>query len=353
MVVPSSLGRLFTYARISTLSPLENFTTEALAIAARAEATPWIDCLQQRGILAPGPVTLAEIETQVSIQGAGILDLVSLFEGNGVHEVWTEVKAFAPESGLQLTNYLAQIARHSSIRPVLMTLGPSPLSADPRILHATWRQLRMSVLRTAPESASWLDLVAFLEENHMADPFDEPITAGEAASIGSVRALLAKATRILTKAIDEVRPSWPFISWPADAVGIRSKIQGTLERTGSLFVAGATSTAVYPILGFVNSEGELAASVWLEVRGPNVQLRQQVVDIANNAGIGPEWSRSITTWGGLQVTERAVKLGDHDAIAAWFVERLQELERAGLLAFAAKPVTESNGLPGTTPNVTQ
>ncbi len=108
----SSLTPLFRYARSSRSEALENFTTEVLAVAAREDPEPLLASLTERGLLRYDDVpTEVGVQTQVSIGGAGIIDLVLTLRGPGwTREIWAEVKVWAPESGFQLTNYKDWIA---------------------------------------------------------------------------------------------------------------------------------------------------------------------------------------------------------------------------------------------------
>ncbi|MHB8960534.1 MAG: hypothetical protein ACYDAN_12995 [Candidatus Limnocylindrales bacterium] len=102
--MPSTLARLFAYAKSSKSEALDNFTTEALASAIRDDFRPFVPVLVDAGLLRydEEPRTVG-VETQVAVTGAGIVDLDLVLEGEGwLAEVWIEVKVFAGESAEQL-----------------------------------------------------------------------------------------------------------------------------------------------------------------------------------------------------------------------------------------------------------
>jgi hypothetical protein len=74
--MPGTLQRLFKFAKATSSSPLENLTTEAVAVAIRAEPRVFISALSSAGLIPPFEmVELGSVETQVPVPD-GIVDLV-------------------------------------------------------------------------------------------------------------------------------------------------------------------------------------------------------------------------------------------------------------------------------------
>ena len=328
--MPSTLGRLFNYAKAPTSSAIENFTTEALAGAVRDDPRPFAGLLRDAGHLVDGE-GIVEVLTQVVLPGTGVLDLVARTDRD--RELWLEVKVDAGESGTQLDRYL--IAAHASgPAAVLLSLGKRPLRPAQQVPNLTWQALRAVVLSTVRPSPFWRDLIQFMAERGMADTYDEPITPAEAISQATAHSLLRKGVRILAATVRDLADVAPEIRWPATDRDVEVEALGKYLRKGRLFVVGATGRVLYPMVGFDHREAETMASVWLETKPSGLAMQRQVFDRATAVGLGPEWQRLPGRWGGLQVVTPVLELGDHRAVVRWFVERVIELRDAGLLALA-------------------
>jgi hypothetical protein len=110
-VTASTFGQLFRYARGSRHDALENFTTEAFAAASRENPKPLVRLLRDHSLIRGDfePTDVA-VQTQAHVKGAGIIDLIVELSGHSESaEVWLEVKIGAPESGMQIANYLQWI----------------------------------------------------------------------------------------------------------------------------------------------------------------------------------------------------------------------------------------------------
>src|SRR3990172_8056806 len=103
--MPSTLGRLFDFAKAPNSSAIENFTTEALAGAIRADPRPFLLALRRHDLVRAAPLTDLDVLTQVVMPGTGILDLVVVSASPELPELWIEVKVDAAESGRQLDAY--------------------------------------------------------------------------------------------------------------------------------------------------------------------------------------------------------------------------------------------------------
>lgn len=158
----STLWRLFRYAK-GDIDALENFTTEALAQAIRADAKPFLDAVRRVETRVPsGDDLRVRAVTQVSVRDAGILDLVVSVESpSDIVDVWVEVKRNAEETGNQLANYARVIARRDErFRPVLVVLGPRHIEKSAEVPWIAWQE----VWRLAKGRPAWTDFRTFLGE---------------------------------------------------------------------------------------------------------------------------------------------------------------------------------------------
>ena len=171
------------------VATLEDFTTEALAIAIRHDGRPFIQALKnipdanwkkESGVPSIDIASIAHVmaSTQVSLQAAGHtirdgkdeakippgrLDLVvEMRDQSGEVDIaWVEVKVEAGTSGNQLTDYLNRRETLSRPQPFLLTLTKDR-SLDSRVTGISWAQLVDAVSDAEQPHQSWLDLVDFL-----------------------------------------------------------------------------------------------------------------------------------------------------------------------------------------------
>jgi hypothetical protein len=97
-----------------------------------------------------------------------------------------------------------------------------------------------------------------------------------------------------------------------------------------LFGASGYPTPVF--YGFVPVEGEVRAIVWIEANPRRSEERQRVRDFAAQR-LDESWTRPADLWQLVWKSERAVNLDSEDAATAWFLERIEELRRAGFFEF--------------------
>ena len=71
--------------------------------------------------------------------------------------------------------------------------------------------------------------------------------------------------------------------------------------------------------------------VCVETWSSAADLQREILALADTAGFGSAWHRSLGAWGGLKRTERLVVLGDQDAAVGWILARIVELDTAGVL----------------------
>jgi hypothetical protein len=66
-------------------------------------------------------------------------------------------------------------------------------------------------------------------------------------------------------------------------------------------------------------------------------VRRQLLDAANARLLPIQWERSPVEWEALGVYRHLSEFADHNAAATWLVERLRELEGAGLMKLLPAP----------------
>jgi predicted ATPase len=342
--MPSPLGQLFRYARSSTVDAIENFTTEAVAAAGRDDPSPLLTLLRRRGFVnyQENP-TQVNLETQVVVANAGIIDLVLELSGHGAsREFWIEAKVDAPESGLQLSNYKAAIGRAGGHTVELMTLSKAPIAGHPEIPSLTWQELRQAITASGTTSLRWADLLAFLEEKGMADSYDDAIVAREAASLLDAHSLYRKMARIIQLATAEVRTRWPSLAWPKTAGEMEEQLLWQFRHSRRLMVRVRTSSKVDLFLGLVQ-EGDPAVfsapephlAVWLEHQPKQTELRRRLLKVADEGNLSETWTRRLGSWWAVMADERIGAFGTQAEAKAWLLDRVAELDSAGLLSFAA------------------
>jgi hypothetical protein len=334
--VPSAFTRLFMYSRAEKARATENFTTEALAASIQSDPYPMLHCLASHGLVrSPEDVLGIDVRTQMGIDsGAGIIDLVmDLSERGSYMSLWIEVKVDAPESGAQLDTYRDHIAKHPAGRhPVLAILGPVPLHRAGQTPWISWQSLWKSIRNSGSAGPYWRDFALFLEEIGMADRDDEPITARESAALGDGYALFRKTRRALLDVDLEASKRWPEVAWPTTESVIERGLWRAFRHHGRLFITVGGSSEAYLLLGIDTLDGESYARVWVEAAQRSVELRGTIIATADANRLPELWERKSAAWGGVQASVRLVALTTHDALVAWYLDRLGELQAAGLFA---------------------
>ena len=343
----SALGRLFQYSKDNEKVALENFVTEALAIAIRSSPAPFLTALGRAEVLGNGlaqPAGDVTVLTQVCVAGA-FLDLTLAYadERGEAVEVWVEVKVDAVESGQQLKAY----ARHGTAlartcRPHFVVLSKVPLSgaegAGFRCL--SWAAL-FAVAHEHPRATErWMDLLDFLEEQQVANTSELPITDAEAASLAAAHGLISKVGPVLTEVNQQIGNTWPQhpLKWKNDGpllnqIAIIFRGKGKMMAShGPLFVgmelAGGNAHWTIAVLpdwvgkkGIANLAGLDLPSDWVREPGASVPLAKRV---------------------------RATACPDRKTAVEWFAAGLRELKAAGvvddLLAGASVQLASGDGV---------
>lgn len=321
-MLPSSLSRLFIYAKGSQNVARENFTTEALAAAVRHDPAPLLALLLEAGVVSAA-AKLIKVLTQKTVP-VGIIDLVLLFDAS---EVWIEVKVDAPESGNQLSNYLKHVRTTPTIK--LVTLAKDRL--HPEVEPLTWQRLRRAIDATGTTSPYWRDFRTYLEEIRMADAFDEPISSAERAALGPAHALLRKVARMLVPVAEAAASMAPHLGWRVTEPDVLKEVTSKLRAHGVMSISSRARLRAGISFGTYPEDGDTGVGVWVWSHPSATAERRQLLDAADTGNLPLPWERSPVEWEALGVYRPLIEFDDHKAAASWLVERLGELESAGLM----------------------
>jgi hypothetical protein len=329
----SLFGRLYRFARSTSVDQLENFTTEGLGAAIRAQPAPFFEALREHGVIAARPKgTRVLVVTQEVVPGVGIIDLtVRVFEGGELEqEIWVEAKVWAGESGDQLSRY----QRHFAARPdgdrcILMVLGPRPIGTTVAP-WLSWQALSDSLTKSGRLGQLWTELCDFLQEVGVADEASEPVSAREAASLRDAYSLFRKATKVLTEVNELGKQRWPDWGW-GGRDQVTQQILGQFQRHAR-YTIYTSNRPVYLVIGFTDLyvTGEAHLTVWVETDPKKPVIRQGVIGAADAGGLGATWLRRLDTWQALSKTQRAATVEGSEATVQWFDGCLDELVLAGI-----------------------
>ncbi len=333
--MPSTFYSLLRFARSAEAEATENFTTEALAACIRSDPKPMLRALQEAAVLEDvSEVGEVVAQTQVGRAGAGVIDLVlQLRKPGAILEVWVEVKVAAGESGRQIDNYRTSIAAQpAAYRPILVTLSRYPIRPDPYLLWVSWQRVRAHALTST--QPYWRDLARFLEEIHMADEFDAPVSAREAASMADALRLRGKVQRILWPFIQVARVTWPQVPFPTSDEALGKNIGVWYANRGRyVTVLGDDNRkGCWISMGVWHGDGEAMLGVVVHSDYRLTASRAALLAAADRGNLPPSWSRHMTDWEALVNRTRLVSMPDHDAARTWLRSRWEELEGAGILA---------------------
>ncbi len=336
----STLSRLYGFAKGTKIESLENFTTEALAAAVRQDPRPLVIVLRDHGLLRydqePSEVN---VETQVAVAGAGIVDLIVEARGRDwSNEIWVEVKVGAGESGMQLANY-ALWAAGRPLPPRIAVLASRPLPGHEDLPFIPWQAIWLAVPPIRASSPHWHDLKLFLEEIHVADEFGTPIVAREAASLLDAQALLRKTSRLLQITMDEGRGRWPNLGWPKTVNDLDEQLLWQLHRFGRIVApVGTAARGVTICLGVVQHEAsagfdhpEPQLAVWIDQPPRQTELRRRLLAQAEVEQLTAAWIRRLQGWWALEAHQRLTAFATADAASAWLLDRMSELDASGVL----------------------
>ncbi len=336
----SRLGRLYTYSKASAQEALENFTTEALALAIADDDRPIRAALSAVGAaylsgMAWSTVATLRPRTQQYAPGGGFLDLVleAMSDvGTAVGEVWIEVKIGAPESGNQIAAYLDKASGRAT--PTwLVTLGPAPLRDT--VAHVSWMSLYQAARRTTPEHGSWRDLRMFLEEQMVASDALGPISDVEAGSLGPAFGLISKASMVVQRVHERIekelgQSARTALTWGKTG-DLLNSVAGGFRQTGEFVASGG------PVrYGLTTVDG---TAYWIVAVRPNRQsaeVERAVRAAAEAANLSPDlWERPGVPPYVIVARARATGFATHDQTVTWMLARLRDLDTSGVLAAAS------------------
>lgn len=355
----SNFMRLFKYAKAVDSDPLENYTTEALAVCIEHDSSPIIDILCAAGLISlpNADVETLHVHSQVHVAGTGILDMVLDAQfANQVSTFWVEIKVNAGLSGNQLERYLKHISGMDvSVRPQLVLLcrdrietipgmrwitGQRAISEDvglsPMELHwISWQDIRRIVGNSDIIDGPWHHFRLFLEEIRMADGFDDDILESEVTAMADAGKLMHKMARLLLPFVRFAQPSTPTEKWPQTEADVRAMLFQQFWAHGR-FTLYSKGGSVHIVIGAMTCEGELGLWFIVETDPKNVSMRHQVIQRANQGGLSQDWRRWSSTWFVLSTFLPFAESTSPDEASRWLRERLADLDRSGVLALIPK-----------------
>lgn len=324
--MPSTLHRLFTFAKATQTAALENFTTEALAAAITDDPAPLLAALNRvPSLRIPPTARLLRVETQVPVDG-GTVDLVVALD---TITYWFEVKAHGGLHGEQLATYRRAIADDTSGQTItLLLLSKNPLAPEPPTLR--WNHLRASILAAGHTRGYWHDLLRFLEERQMADAYDEAVLADELAGMSVAYALLRKVDRIAETFLDGFDfPAAADPEFASKRAGRRHEFGQQFRKHGRLVI----SSGRYPwiVFGVIDRGGRPNLALWIEINARHFDARKRIHALARDGGLAAAWDLGNVGPGDLGITREIAAGIEHDDAVAWLRARMTELNTAGIL----------------------
>lgn len=324
----STLSRLFNFAKATDVDPKENFTTEALAAAIRADERPLRDVLKTHGIVLSD--AKLRVDTQVWIAGVGQLDLVVRgTDPQGVEQLLAfEIKVDAEESGEQLKNYTAWRDGAPSSRRVIV-LAPRELRTSQGLPWIRWQELW---IRSGEKSHTyWTDLSRWLEELGMADESYESIGPGDAVSIRGARLLMKKVSRILEPVSVKLNEAWGGSDWPTEG-DVLAQLEQRFYLPGPSPTFSIEHRTPYKDAGvsvglFDDTKGlRLGVWIWADPRkvGEDRGLRDAVARLVETKSA--DWSHPDDVWLLARVSKPVAEFKDQAEASLWLKERVKELD---------------------------
>lgn len=349
----STLWRLFRYSRATDASPLENFTTEALAAAFRQDPGPLLQVLSRHSISVSVDAKDLGVRTQVPIGRkvalpsgllrTGTIDLeLDLPPGNSPRILWIEVKVKAELSDDQWRVY-REVARGRGLALALLSKSPMELpaehtgAADHEEYQIRWQELWNATVPAADPTPAWVELRTFLEENHVADSYDQPVHPAETEALAQGHTLYRKVRRTLRQTVAAL-PDLEGWRWPGEA-RVNQLVAGQFTNHGRMAVTVGSPRrsrlgfGVGPIDRSIDSsEAGPCALAWVDCALKQTELRLQLLDLATDPShglIAAGWHTNATGRWPLWIAGEV--LADSADLQRWFTTRIQELRTAGIL----------------------
>jgi hypothetical protein len=293
----TDLQRLFGRKATRQVSSLEDFTTEALAIAIRHDKEPLLRAL--RGVpewkdasgvpsidFSTEPQVTAETQNYLSHEGlmGGRLDLVVTMRSDDEIEetFWIEVKIDAPltkrhDDRHQLDVYLDH--RETRVpKPVVLTLAKTR-TLVPYVTGISWSDLGEAVETTDDADPWWTDLVAFLraENKVVAPPPSDWIDPDEVLPI----------FREVNRTIKRL---WPDAPKNLQVVGVDGNVTSKLQERGDAQLTGGPLR--WGLFAAASGlEWRIAVATGSDYHRVHVAVAD-VIEIARSEALPDTWVRS-------------------------------------------------------------
>lgn len=326
---------MLAYAKADRSERLEDFTTEALALAIKADPTPIINVLVAHGVVDAGPHHHVAPMTQVAFEHkgkGGRLDMVLQIDDGSptAMEVWFENKAHAPEGAGQLARYRRAIDATPTVKRELVVLAPHPISKERHHTFIRWQEVADAA--TSSTSAIWADFATFLKEKHMTADATLPVSESEAASLGDAFRLFQKMRHLMRRVNErarEVLPEWPSDKWVDDG-SMRRVLMSDFGWNGCLRLHAGKGYAADLVMGATPRSDGLRFLVLVEADRTMTEVRSRLVDSV--AALLPDWERPENRARVLGKESLARWFTTDDEAVDWFVTCLVELKEAGIIS---------------------
>lgn len=188
-----------------------------------------------------------------------------------------------------------------------------------------------------------------MQEINVADDYDEPIDPGEAASLLGAYSLYRKTLRIIRSAVEKGQDRWSQLGWPT-ATEADDQVLSQFKRSRRLTLPIGTATPIRIFFGIAQvddsaqfNQAEPHLVVWAEHPPKQTDLRQALLDQADEGALAASWGRRIQGWWALTASEPLSAFRTHDAATSWIVDRLADLDRAGIIAYLGGPARSTVG----------
>jgi hypothetical protein len=165
----------------------------------------------------------------------------------------------------------------------------------------------------------------------MADAFDEPISSAERAALGPAHALLRKVARMLVPVAEAAASMAPHLGWRVTEPDVLKEVTSKLRAHGVMSVSTRAKLRAGISFGTFPEDGDTGVGAWVWSYPSATAVRRQLLGAADAGKLPIEWERSPVDWEALGAYRRLSEFADHNAAATWLVERLGELESAGLM----------------------
>jgi len=335
----SDFGRLFRKHVFGDQEPIENYTSEALAIAIEHDDRPMRRALA--GIVWPtsSPFRATDVARIVpktqhflpALDGpdervrCGYLDLVLelTFTDGGTATAWVEVKVDTGEHGGQLDIY-AKHARRQPHPPCVFTLSKAEVRRfaqhpkDLAIGWLSWEVLARAVEQSVGADRRWDDLLTFLNEEGIAW-----------RSLPADRVDPEAHLKVLMEVNRQIAARWPSGEMNFVRSGaLRTLALNHFKASSRLVATGGPLT-----YGLVPDNGgwfwtiTVGSTNWQSVPLDPTQM----ICEADQAGLSNRWQRTEIRSRTLALEVPLQEFSSYESATGWFSAALNELDEKGIL----------------------